>query len=389
MVRFLFLLLLLPFTVLADTADLPMPDPTYDCSGAMVRLQAAGAAYPNPGQMICSSPEYPQTGETLNCPWIRYTSDTVLSDDGLFVRQEACEANPVSCPANSTPNADNTVCTCPFDTHFWSFGTTPPTCEAIIDPCISLTADCGTTCGGADKVVSSCSSVAGNLTTPYNCQCADDEPDPEDLTNDPCDVAGGGIGCATSDMQDKEKAALDEIKAKIDAGNLTLTGINGILQKSDGTFMDIKTLLTQIANSPGIISAGGGGGTGTGTGGTGTGGTGEGEDDGAWTPPTGTGNGFATRSAQIDAEITTKKAELMTTVRGIKTGIIEKLAVDSTPSGVGGLPCWRNLPLVGSQHFDLCFSDFEDELAMIPMFIYAASILLAALIILRPRGGDN
>jgi hypothetical protein len=387
MIRFLFLLLL-PLTVLADTQDLPMPDPTYDCSSAMVILQAAGAGQSNLGAIICSSPQYP-TGETLNCPWIRYESDALMSPDGLFVRQEACTANPVACPANSTPNADNTVCTCPFETHFWSFGTTPPTCESIVDPCISLTQDCGTTCGGADRVISSCSSAAGNLTAPYTCTCQDDEPEPEDLTDDPCDVLGGGVGCATSDMQDKQKAALDKITAEIDKGNIKLTDIKGVLQTSDGTLTDIKTLLTQIAASPGIVSAGGGG-TGTGTGGTGTGGTGDGEEEGeGWTPPQGTGNGFGTRMAEVDALITTKKQELKNTIGGIKTSIFDTLSVNPEPSGVGGLPCWRGLALIGTQNFDICFSDFEDELSMIPMFIYGASLLLAALIILRPRGGDN
>ena len=56
--------------------------------------------------------------------------------------------------------------------------------------------------------------------------------------------------------------------------------------------------------------------------------------------------------------------------------------------GNSGLPCYRNIPLFDDYDFDICLSDYEDEMSIIPAFIYGFGIFLAAFIVIGGAKND-
>ena len=244
-----------------------------------------------------------------------------------------------------------------------------------VNRCDEVKAECVTHCGGLDNVgFNECHLAANNeaISMPPFCSCINPPP-PLD-----CDFTTGE-GCATYDKQRQNLTALQRIEAEIARGTLHYSGIDGVLRKNDGTFTDIKTLLTQIANSPGVLSPGGGSSGGTG-------GNTETPETTAWTPPSPPeGNAMLTRSQQIDNEIQAKKLLLSQTSQTVKEGLLARMAITNAPTGVGGLPCWRGLSLYQGRTFDICFTDWEEHLYVIPNVIFTAALILAAFFVIRKK----
>ena len=88
-----------------------------------------------------------------------------------------------------------------------------------------------------------------------------------------------------------------------------------------------------------------------------------------------------------DSQIAGLKSDISAQYALIKSSIIQMFQL-SAVSGVGSLPCYRNLPLFGGKTFSICFSDYEDELSIIPLFIYASSFIIAAFIVLGGKKND-
>lgn len=84
-------------------------------------------------------------------------------------------------------------------------------------------------------------------------------------------------------------------------------------------------------------------------------------------------------------EITALKGEISAKYTEIKGGISSSFQV-STVSGSGSLPCYRNIPLINGETFDICLQDYSEELSIIPMFIYGMGFVIAAFVVL---GGGN
>lgn len=83
----------------------------------------------------------------------------------------------------------------------------------------------------------------------------------------------------------------------------------------------------------------------------------------------------------LDAEANAEKMKLMAKIDEIKASFTNMFTA-STPNGTGHLPCYRDIPLFAGLSFDMCFQDYEDELAIIPLFVYGMGFLLAGFIIL-------
>jgi SepF-like predicted cell division protein (DUF552 family) len=104
--------------------------------------------------------------------------------------------------------------------------------------------------------VNQCNSVNGSISQVPVCECNEND---EEEDKGFCDI-DTGLGCATDKLQVSQLTNNKEILEQIKAGNISLTDIKGIVQKSDGTFTDIKTLLSEIKNQGAITGGGGGGG---------------------------------------------------------------------------------------------------------------------------------
>lgn len=92
-----------------------------------------------------------------------------------------------------------------------------------------------------------------------------------------------------------------------------------------------------------------------------------------------------TRSQQIDNEIQAKKLLLSQTSQTVKEGLLARMAITNAPTGVGGLPCWRGLSLYQGRTFDICFTDWEEHLYVIPNVIFTAALILAAFFVIRKK----
>jgi hypothetical protein len=253
---------------------------------------------------------------------------------------------------------------------WWLCGSEHATSDFV---CLNNSLACETVCGGVDKVAyTQCSEkhTYDGYSFPPVCQCKVSA-EPAD-----CDFVTGD-GCATYDKQRQQLTAIQKIELEIGRGTLHYSGIDGVLRKNDGTYTDIKTLLTQIAASPGIVSAGGGG-IGSGTG--------EEQPEPIWTPPAPPAtNAVLTREQQLDNEIAAKKLELSQASQTVKQGLLAKMSLSNAPVGVGGLPCWSNLPLYAGKTFSICFSDWEEHLNLLPHVIYTAALILAAFFVVRKK----
>lgn len=87
---------------------------------------------------------------------------------------------------------------------------------------------------------------------------------------------------------------------------------------------------------------------------------------------------------ETDSQVEAKKAQMVTLMASIRAESAQIIgSADSNSSNMGSLPCWRDIPLFDNQTFDICLSDYEDELSRIPSYILGLSVLLAALIIFR------
>ena len=129
-------------------------------------------------------------------------------------------------------------------------------CEEQDDPCPPYLRECSLSCENGVKSMS-CNSSNGAINGTPNCVCNTDQDRSKGFCN-----GETGVGCATDLNQVEEQKKLDALKGKLGDLDLKLTDIKGILQKSDGTFTDMKTVLTQIANSDGVKNSGAGGGGG-------------------------------------------------------------------------------------------------------------------------------
>ena len=83
------------------------------------------------------------------------------------------------------------------------------------------------------------------------------------------------------------------------------------------------------------------------------------------------------------SKIELKNQELKNTIHAIKSQFLEKF---NSSTGVGSLPCWRDLPLFQGRTFDICFSDSEEQLEFIPDLLYAIAVILAGFFLFSRYG---
>lgn len=100
---------------------------------------------------------------------------------------------------------------------------------------------------------------------------------------------------------------------------------------------------------------------------------------------------FAASTAAIQAEVETLKTQYGSTLTTVKNQMTAFLSSNTnTPTGAGGLPCYDaiNIPVL-NKPFALCFTQFEDELALIGTYIYGIAFLFAGLVILGGSRGQS
>jgi hypothetical protein len=258
----------------------------YDCSNALVsasseyqiakgRVNSAGCSITLDSGVLCKI-----FGNTVGCEGAGASSVTWAlggTDNGDACRNiigygeaqgsfhgehsYSCEILPpsVECPSNSSKDVDlGNVCNCNSGTVSYN-GTT---CENIKpDPCPPFVDECNDRClkdGGADVI--QCQSSDGQFVGVPYCHCKG----LDDLSKKgKCDP-DSGTNCATADRQDK---GLDEQKKTTTAVSNGATTIKDAIDsskdKAHSDASDIKGLLTDIKNSPGILSSGGGAGDNT------------------------------------------------------------------------------------------------------------------------------
>lgn len=330
---------------------------SFDCTSSNVSVVqqyndvvATTTAADTACTLVTSNPPACGTGETdlTKCPYI--TASAVINCNS--VEGDTPYNWHLFCPANVSD-------TC-------AAGSTLQSASSVVDGVVTLGV---------------CGCVPGLVLSPDGTSC-ETEPDPID---DPLDRSCNpetGVGCSTADKQDQEKAALDKIKQAIDAGNLKLTAIEGILQRSDGTYTDMKTLLTQIANSDGVKFAGGAGGLSQSQT---SDAVKEGIEEGFNINLSRVGQGsFTDERLQLESDIAAKKVQLTELTDSIKGHITGLVSADS-PTGGGGLPCFGDISPLPNATFNICLSDYEDELSMVPLFFVGTSFIFAGLILIRPR----
>lgn len=218
----------------------------------------------------------------------------------------------------------------------------------------------------------------GEVQEPHHCFCKEDLPEG-------CDIVTG-VGCSTYDKQDKSINAMKRIENAILNRSLNYTGVEGILLKSDGSYVDIKTLLTQISNANGITSA--------------PAPSGIGQEQTKEAIKEAADNAFnvsltrvdkadfSTELEQIQDDILDKKTEIGALLDEVKTTLFSSFSI-SASNVSKHLPCWRNINISGSNYFDICLADYEESLNYIPAFFIGFSFLMAAFIIIRPTNNED
>ena len=250
-----------------------------------------------------------------------------------------------------------------------------------LDPCISPRQECITHCGSVENVSRNICYATSNLVIEVDpvCTCFV-EPEEKD-----CNIVTG-LGCSTYDKQNKSINAMKRIENAILNGSLNYTGVEGILLKSDGSYVDIKTLLTQISNANGITSA--------------PAPSGIGQEQTKEAIKEAADNAFnfsltrvdkadfSTELEQIQDDILDKKTEIGALLDEVKTTLFSSFSI-SASNVSKHLPCWRNINISGSNYFDICLADYEESLNYIPAFFIGFSFLMAAFIIIRPTNNED
>ncbi|MDD5392817.1 MAG: hypothetical protein PHE17_07335 [Thiothrix sp.] len=304
-------------------------------------------------------------------------------------KQACLGSNTVECPTGSAPTSpgdpSDFTCTCSNG----SLSYDGLTCEAVKpDPCPPIMAACESGCGAAGADINQCNSTDGDLVgTPY-CHCKETPPDDPTAKCNP----ETGAGCSTSGKQDEQTGLLSGIQSNTSGVKESVDGVktsvDGLKGSITGQLGQTNTLLGQILNSDGVKNAGGGGG---GDVNVDTGGIESRLDsiNNKMTPGADTGK-FAKTVTPYDntaydnannlkvKELQDQMDALRVQMKADLTNILHPPAV----SGSAHLPCWRNLPLYQSHTFNICFADYEEQLSIIPLFVYGLGFLIAGLIIL-------